>query len=60
MNKMTITNKKLKELLDQYPDDAFIYAITNNYGTDDYKEIETIVIDYVNSDDYTLPRIGLK
>lgn len=48
-------NKKLKELLEKYPDEAVI-KIRNEY---DLKNIETIDITYITSDDFSVPEIIL-
>ncbi len=56
---MTMTNKKLKELLSQYPDETFIYIYDNNYSNS-LKDISSVVIEYIDSDDYQLPQITLK
>ena len=56
----TITIKKLKELLDQFPEEALIYiSDDNNYG-ETFRDITSVVIEYVGNDDYQLPEIILK
>lgn len=52
---LCMTNKKLKELLEKYPDEAVI-KILNEY---DLKNIETINIKYITSDDFSVPEIVL-
>ena len=59
MTAMTI--KKLKELLDQFPEEALIYISDNNgYDGEILRDITSVVIEYVSNDDYQLPEIVLK
>lgn len=55
---MTMTNKKLKELLNQYPDETLIY-ISNGDCANNIKDIAVVTIEYINGDDYQLPQIIL-
>ena len=54
-----MTIQKLKELLNQYPDEAVI-AICYNRDSGDVRDITSINIEYVSDDDYALPEIILK
>ena len=56
---MSITNKQLKELLNQYPDDAIIYIHDVNYD-DNCNQVSAVDIKYTDSDDYKIPDIVLK
>lgn len=47
-------NKKLKELLSQYPDDSNIRLMANSVIIDN---IDCITIEYGENDDYTIPDI---
>lgn len=53
-----MTVQKLKELLNQYPDDATIVISDNecDYGK---RKISSILIEYIDGDDYTVPEIIL-
>lgn len=53
-----MTNKQLKELLNQYPDDSIIYIYNDNY-TDCNKHISLVEIKYIDCDDYKVPDIIL-
>ena len=55
---MSMINKQLKELLNQYPDDSTIYIYDNNY-IDSHKHITSVEIKYIDSDDYKVPDIVL-
>lgn len=55
---MTMTIKKLKELLDQYPDETLIYISDNNYSNNT-RDIVSVVIEYISGDDYQMPQITL-
>lgn len=57
---MAMKNKQLKELLNQYPDDSLICIIdTDSYG-DSERFISSVIISYVDNDDYSVPQINLK
>ena len=57
---MSMKNKQLKELLNQYPDDSLISIIyTDCYG-DSERLISSVIISYVDNDDYSVPQINLK
>lgn len=53
-----MTNKQLKELLNQYPDDSVIYVYDNCYENN-RKHILSVEIKYIDSDDYSVPDIVL-
>ena len=53
-----MTNKQLKELLNQYPDDSVIY-IYNDSHVENQKHIISVEIKYIDSDDYKVPDIIL-
>lgn len=55
---MTMTIKKLKELLEQYPNETIIYICDHNCGGG-LRDITSINIEYVSGDDYQLPEIHL-
>lgn len=55
---MAMTNKQLKELLNQYPDEAIIYIYENGYDNN-CKHIVSVDIRYVDSDNYEVPDIVL-
>ena len=52
---MSMTNKQLKEILNQYPDESLIFIHDN----ENKEHIETVNIKYFNSDDYSTPDIIL-
>ena len=56
---MAITNKQLKELLNQYPDDAIIYIYNDNCDGN-FSHILSVGIEYIDSDNYEVPDIVLK
>lgn len=57
---MSMTNKQLKELLNQYPDESIILIWeTNNYGGGALN-ITSVSVDYVDEDEYAVPQITLK
>lgn len=52
---MTLTIKKLKELLDKYPEESLIMV----YDGCNYNDIKSVTIEYIDGDDYTQPQINL-
>jgi hypothetical protein len=55
---MAMTNKRLQEVLSQYPDESNILIFDNNYS--DNKDISGINVDYYDGDNYEIPVITLK
>lgn len=49
----TMKNKKLKELLKQYPDDSIIKLEVNSRMSD----ISSITVEYYEGDEYAVPDI---
>lgn len=52
---MTMNVKKLKELLNKYPEESLIMI----YDGCDYNDITSVIVEYVDSDGYTQPQINL-
>ena len=52
---MTLTINKLKRLLNKYPEESIVMV----YDGCSYKDIKSVTIEYVDSDDYTQPQINL-
>lgn len=52
-------NKKLKELLNQYPDDANV-VIADNMCEFGERDISSVLIEYMSGDDYAVPEIILR
>ena len=52
---MSMTNKQLKEMLNQYPDESFIF-IHNN---EDEEHIVSINVKYFDENEYAIPDIAL-
>ena len=55
---MSISNKQLKELLNQYPDESFIY-IHDDDCDNSCRHIGSIDVKYFDSDEYAVPDIIL-
>lgn len=55
---MAMTNKQLKELLNQYSDEAIIYVYDDSYD-DNCKHIRSVDIKYIDCDNYEVPDIVL-
>lgn len=55
---MSMTNKQLKELLNQYPDETIIYVYNDNYDNS-RKHILSVNIEYFGGDNYEVPDIVL-
>lgn len=53
-----MTNKQLKELLNQYPDESIVYIHNNNYDFNS-KHISLVEVKYIDSDDFSTPDIIL-
>ena len=52
---MAMTIKKLKELLDRYPEGSPIMV----YDGCNYNDVHSVIIEYVDGDEYTQPQINL-
>lgn len=58
---MTITNKKLIELLNQFPDESLVFISNSNYDEDmPYRNINSLSAEYFDNDNYQIPEIVLK
>lgn len=58
---MTITNKKLKNLLEQFPDESLVFISNGNYDEDmPYRDINSLSVEYFDNDNYQTPEIVLK
>lgn len=49
-------NKKLKELLNNYPDESDIYLLVDSI----IANINCVSVDYCESDEYTIPDIKIE
>ena len=59
---MSMTNKQLKELLRQYPDESIIYVriyTDDDNDVDDCRHITSVNVEYMNSDLFEVPDIIL-
>ena len=54
-----MTNKQLKDLLNQYPDNSRIVIFDDKCEFNE-KDICSVLIEYVEGDDYTVPDIILR
>ena len=54
-----MTIQKLKELLNQYPDESRV-IIFDEKCEFDQREITSVLIEYIEGDDYKVPEIILK
>jgi hypothetical protein len=54
-----MTIQKLKELLNQYPDESRVIIFDEKYEFDQ-REISSVLIEYIEGDDYKVPEIILK
>ena len=54
-----MTIQKLKELLNQYPDESRVIIFDGKCEFDE-REITSVLIEYIEGDDYKVPEIILK
>ena len=52
---MAMNIKKLKELLDKYPEESLV-MVYDGCGCND---ITSVIVEYIDSDEYTQPQINL-
>jgi hypothetical protein len=57
---MAMTNKQLKELLNQYPDESTIYIFADNGYGGGTVDISMVTIEYDAGDSYKKPQIIFK
>lgn len=57
---MAMTNKQLKELLNQYPDESVVLIFENNNYGGSAANISTVTVDFFDDDGYAVPQITLK
>ena len=55
---MTITNKKLIELLNQFPDESLIFISNDDYDADmPFRKVHSVSVEYFDSQNYEIPEI---